>query len=109
MLQRDEPVDLVVATGKQHTVREFVTAAAGELGITVEWRGRGAEETAVISAVKSDSANNKVSIGQTIVAVDPNYYRPAEVDALLGDASRAREGPELALRDHIRGTGCGDG
>ena len=91
MLQYDTPVDLVIATGRQHTVREFVTAAAGQLGITVEWRGEGAGETGVVAAIESDSANNKVSVGQTMVAVDPNYYRPAEVDALLGDASRARE------------------
>ncbi len=78
MLQQPAPEDLVIATGEQHSVREFVDAAAAELEIKINWRGAGAEE-------KGYDAK-----GRAIVAVDPRYYRPAEVDALLGDAARAR-------------------
>ena len=78
MLQLPEPEDLVIATGEQHSVREFVEAAAAELDMKVTWRGKGAEEKGF---------DDK---GRAIVAVDPRYYRPAEVDTLLGDAARAR-------------------
>jgi GDPmannose 4,6-dehydratase len=78
MLQRPEPEDLVIATGEQHSVREFVEAAAAELAMKISWRGKGAEEKGY---------DDK---GRAIVAVDPRYYRPAEVDTLLGDAAKAR-------------------
>jgi GDPmannose 4,6-dehydratase len=78
MLQQPEPEDLVIATGEQHSVREFVEAAAAELEIKLSWRGSGADE-------KGYDAN-----GRAIVAVDSRYFRPAEVDTLLGDAARAR-------------------
>ena len=78
MLQQAEPMDLVIATGVQHSVREFVDAAAKELGIAIQWRGQGPEE-------KGYGAD-----GKCIVAVDPRYLRPTEVDTLLGDASKAR-------------------
>ncbi len=80
MLQQDEPEDFVIATGEQHSVREFVDVAARELGIAIEWQGEGVEEKGV------NQAN-----GKTIVAVDPAYFRPTEVDTLLGDPSRAKE------------------
>ena len=79
MLQQPEPEDFVIASGEQHAVREFVVCAAAELGMRIEWRGSGTDEQGV------DSAR-----GRTIVEVDPRYYRPTEVDALLGDASKAR-------------------
>ena len=79
MLQQPEPEDLVIATGLQHSVREFVVRAAGCLGMQIEWRGAGLEETAV-----------DTSSGKTVIRVDPRYFRPSEVDTLLGDASRAR-------------------
>ena len=78
MLQQPEPEDLVIATGEQHSVREFVEAAAAELEIKISWRGKGPEE-------KGYDAN-----GRAIVAIDPRYYRPAEVETLLGDAAKAR-------------------
>jgi GDPmannose 4,6-dehydratase len=78
MLQQPEPEDLVIATGEQHSVREFVEAAAAELEMKLSWRGKGAEEKGY---------DDK---GRAIVAVDPRYYRPAEVDSLLGDAAKAR-------------------
>ena len=78
MLQQAEPMDLVIATGVQHSVREFVEAAAKELGIAIQWRGQGSDE-------KGYDAD-----GKCIVAIDPRYFRPTEVDTLLGDASKAR-------------------
>ena len=78
MLQQESAEDFVIATGVQHSVREFVDAAAKEAGIAVTWKGKGVEE----KGYNSD--------GKCIVAVDPNYFRPSEVDTLLGDASKAR-------------------
>jgi GDPmannose 4,6-dehydratase len=78
MLQQESPEDFVIATGEQHTVREFVNAAAEELGMKLTWRGHGLEE-------KACDAH-----GRGIVAVDARYFRPAEVDTLIGDASKAR-------------------
>jgi GDPmannose 4,6-dehydratase len=88
MLQQPQAEDFVIATGVQHSVREFVDAAASELGITLAWQGCGTEEHAVVSAAVGDSASK---IGQRIVAIDPRYHRPAEVETLLGDASKARD------------------
>lgn len=79
MLQQDEPDDYVVATGETHSVREFATLAFAEAGIPLEWRGEGVEER----GVRTDS-------GETVVEVDPRYFRPTEVDLLLGDPSKAR-------------------
>jgi GDPmannose 4,6-dehydratase len=78
MLQQDEPDDFVIATGEQFSVRDFVIAAASELGMKLTWRGRGVNEQA---------QNER---GQRVVAIDPQYFRPAEVDNLVGDASKAR-------------------
>ena len=80
MLQQERPEDFVIATGEQHSVREFVELAAAQLGMTIEWRGKGAEETGV-----------DTTSGETVVRIDPRYFRPTEVDTLLGDPSRARD------------------
>jgi len=80
MLQQDRPEDFVVATGVQHSVRDFVCAVAAELGTKLRWQGTGRKEEAFNAAT-----------GARIVAIDPRYLRPAEVDNLLGDATRARE------------------
>jgi GDPmannose 4,6-dehydratase len=79
MLQQDTPDDYVIASGRQFSVREFVEIAAEEIGLPLVWRGRGLEER----GYDRD--------GRCVVAVDPHYFRPAEVDTLLGDASKARE------------------
>jgi GDPmannose 4,6-dehydratase len=79
MLQQDTPEDYVIATGVQHSVRDFVTVAAKELDIEVRWEGAGVEERALDAT------------GRCIVAVDPRYFRPTEVETLLGDATKARE------------------
>ena len=88
MLQQPAPEDYVIATGVQHSVREFVEYAAHEIGITLEWRGDGAAEHGVVVIAPGDSATKP---GQRIVAIDPRYHRPAEVETLLGDATKARE------------------
>ncbi|WP_430624950.1 GDP-mannose 4,6-dehydratase [Rhodopseudomonas sp. P1] len=79
MLQQDEPEDYVIATGVQHSVRDFVDAAARELGMEIDWKGEGAEE------------KGYDHLGRCVVAVDPRYFRPTEVETLLGDASKARQ------------------
>ena len=89
MLQQAEPEDFVIATGVQHSVRDFVNAAAGELGIALAWEGNGKDELGRIAAC--DAARwPALKTGQTIVRIDPNYFRPTEVEALLGDATKAR-------------------
>ena len=89
MLQQEAPDDYVIATGEQYTVRQFIDAAAAQVGVTLSWEGEGEDEVGVVAAVHGDLALS-LEVGQTIVRVDPRYYRPAEVDALLGDASKAR-------------------
>ena len=89
MLQQKQPEDFVIATGKQYSVRDFVNAASSELGLTLDWRGKGAKETATVARVDR-TAKLRVKTGQTIVRVDPRYFRPAEVETLLGDPGKAR-------------------
>jgi GDPmannose 4,6-dehydratase len=91
MLQQDKPDDFVIATGVQHSVRDFVDAAASELGITLSWQGQGLEETGVVRNSGKDENGAKVSVGDTLVRVDPRYFRPTEVESLLGDPSKAKE------------------
>ncbi len=79
MLQQERAEDFVIASGEQHSVRDFVNAAAKELGFAIGWKGKGAEERGYDQK------------GRCIVAVDPRYFRPAEVDSLLGDAGKARQ------------------
>lgn len=88
MLQQSQPEDYVIATGVQHSVREFVEHAAAELDIAIDWQGHGVEEQGVVATSPPDSL---VKPGQRIVAIDPRYHRPAEVETLLGDASKARD------------------
>ena len=80
MLQQEKPEDFVIATGIQHSVRDFVMATAHELGITIRWVGSGAHDEGL-----------DASTGKRIVAIDPQYLRPTEVDGLVGDATQARE------------------
>jgi len=88
MLQQDVAEDFVIATGVQHSVREFVTRAAAELGLAIDWRGDGGDEVGVVASVRGNGA---MRVGQRIVAVDPRYRRPSEVETLLGDPTKARE------------------
>ncbi|MGE6567065.1 GDP-mannose 4,6-dehydratase [Shewanella vesiculosa] len=89
MLQQDVADDFVIATGKQISVREFVRMSAKELGITLEFSGEGVNEIATVTAIEGDNAK-AVNIGDVIVKVDPRYFRPAEVETLLGDPSKAK-------------------
>jgi GDPmannose 4,6-dehydratase len=88
MLQQDTPEDYVIATGVQHSVRDFVTRAAGELGVEIDWQGNGEDERGIVRKAPADSA---MKPGQCITAIDRRYFRPAEVETLLGDPRKARE------------------
>ena len=90
MLQQDEPDDYVIATGIQYSVREFVTAAALEIGLHLQWEGNGLNEIGRVILV-DDPAKNGDLVNKTIVRVDPRYFRPTEVDSLLGDPRKAHE------------------
>ncbi|MCT9126883.1 GDP-mannose 4,6-dehydratase [Cupriavidus gilardii] len=93
MLQQEQAEDFVIATGEQHSVREFVQRAAAELGITVRFEGSGVDEIGVIAALDNNRQQLAPGrkVGDVIVRVDPRYFRPTEVDTLLGDPTRARE------------------
>ena len=103
MLQQNAPEDFVIASGNQHSVREFVEAAAAELGIKISWQGSGLEETGTVEEVNIEGIN--LTPGDVIVRVDPRYFRPTEVDTLLGDASKAREelgwSPKISFQDLV--------
>lgn len=88
MLQQPQPEDYVIATGVQYSVRDFVNHAASEIGIILDWTGHGSGEQGMVRTVPVESA---VKPGQCIVAIDPRYFRPAEVETLLGDATKARQ------------------
>ena len=102
MLQQDSAEDFVIATGKQISVREFVRMSCKEAGITVEFSGEGVDEIATVTAVEGDNAPG-VSVGDVIVKVDPRYFRPAEVETLLGDPAKAKEKlgwvPEITVEE----------
>ena len=89
MLQQDVADDFVIATGKQISVREFVTLSAKELGITLRFEGEGLEEVGIVEAITGDNAH-ALNVGDTVVKVDPKYFRPAEVETLLGNPAKAK-------------------
>jgi GDPmannose 4,6-dehydratase len=80
MLQQDEPDDYVIATGEQYSVREFVGEAAPYFGMNIIWKGEGVDEVGI-----------DVNTGKTVIKVNPKYFRPSEVETLLGDATKAKE------------------
>jgi len=90
MLQQEKPEDFVIATGVQYSVRDFVNLAARELGITLRFEGEGADERGIVERIAGTNAP-ALKPGDTIVRVDPRYFRPAEVETLLGDATKARQ------------------
>jgi GDPmannose 4,6-dehydratase len=93
MLQQDKPDDFVIASGVQHSVREFVERAAGELGIGIRWEGEGVNEIGIVDSLgdKGERLKDKgLKEGDVIVRVDPRYFRPTEVESLLGDPSKAK-------------------
>jgi len=91
MLQQAEPEDYVIATGEQHSVRDFVDAAAKEIGIGLRWEGKGIDEIGIIDQIAAATDMQSMKVGDIIVRVDPRYFRPTEVETLLGDPTKARE------------------
>ncbi|WP_051019234.1 GDP-mannose 4,6-dehydratase [Pusillimonas noertemannii] len=104
MLQQEKPQDYVIATGMQCSVRSFIDMAAKELGITLAFQGDGAQEAAVVQKIEGDKAP-AVKPGDVIVKVDPRYFRPAEVETLLGDPTRAKAElgwiPQITLQEMV--------
>jgi len=115
ILQQDEPDDYVIATGEQHSVREFCRKAFEEVGIQLEWQGEGVSERGIVAAFRpspllegcaSHSSIPSIQPGRTLVEVDPQYFRPTEVETLLGDPTRARTKlgwePTISFHEMIR-------
>lgn len=102
MLQQDKPEDYVIATGIQYSVRDFVSWSAQALGITLKFEGEGVEEQGIVTAIDGENAP-VLSVGDVIVSVDPRYFRPTEVETLLGDPSKAKQKlgwiPEISVQD----------
>ncbi len=90
MLQQEAPDDFVIATGVQYSVRSFIEKAAAQLGIQLSWQGKGVEEEGRVAALTGNNAPG-VAVGDVIVKIDPRYYRPSEVETLLGDPSKAKQ------------------
>ncbi|TMV07244.1 GDP-mannose 4,6-dehydratase [Ruegeria sediminis] len=102
MLQQDAPEDFVIATGEQYSVRQFISWSAAELGISLEFSGSGVDEIGTVTAVEGDKAP-ALKPGDVILRIDPQYFRPAEVDTLLGDPSKAKQKlgwvPEITVQE----------
>jgi GDPmannose 4,6-dehydratase len=105
MLQQDDPDDYVIATGETHSVREFLELAFSYAGIEIEWKGNGIEEKGIICSLSSNLTPN-LSVGDTVVEIDPRYLRPLEVEFLQGDASKARKRlgwePEVRFEELVK-------
>jgi len=101
MLQQEKPEDYCIATGVQYSVRDFVNAATKELGITLRWEGEGIDEQGIIS----DAGDTELTVGQIVVKVDKRYFRPTEVETLLGDPTKAKEKlgwvPKITLEEMV--------
>jgi GDPmannose 4,6-dehydratase len=104
MLQQDQPDDFVIATGVQYSVRQFIEMSAAELGITIRWQGQGVDERGWWD--QSSATPPPAGLQGPIVAIDPRYFRPTEVETLLGDPSKARDKlgwqPEITLADMVK-------
>ncbi len=102
MLQQDTPDDFVIATGVQYSVRQFIEWSAAELGITMRFEGKRLDEVGIVAAIEGDAAP-ALSVGDVIVRIDPRYFRPAEVETLLGDPSKAKAKlgwtPEITVQE----------
>ncbi|HRQ56891.1 MAG TPA: GDP-mannose 4,6-dehydratase [Azoarcus taiwanensis] len=106
MLQQEQPEDFVIATGVQYSVRQFIEWSAAELGITLRFEGQGVDECAVVAAITGQGRELKapaLKVGDVIVRVDPRYFRPAEVETLLGDPAKAKQKlgwvPEITVQE----------
>ena len=102
MLQQDQPDDFVIATGVQFSVRQFIEWSALELGIQIKFQGEGVDEIAVVENITGSKASS-VQIGDVIVRVDPRYFRPTEVETLLGNPKKAKDKlgwvPEITVQE----------
>ncbi len=102
MLQQERPDDFVIATGVQYSVREFIRWSAAELGVSLRFEGQGVDEIAVVERIEGDNAP-ALNVGDVIVRVDPRYFRPAEVETLLGDPTKAKQKlgwvPEITVQE----------
>ncbi len=102
MLQQDEPDDFVIATGVQYSVRQFIEWSAEELGVKIRFEGEGLDEIGIVDAIEGDDAP-ALSVGDVIVRIDPRYFRPAEVETLLGDPAKAKTKlgwtPEITVQE----------
>jgi GDPmannose 4,6-dehydratase len=102
MLQQDAPDDFVIATGLQYSVRQFIEWSAEELGVTLKFEGNGVDEIATVTSIFGDKAP-ALKVGDVIVRIDPRYFRPTEVETLLGDATKAKEKlgwvPEITVQE----------
>jgi GDPmannose 4,6-dehydratase len=102
MLQQDQPEDYVIATGQQHSVRDFIVWAAEDLGIGLRFEGSGLDEVGIVDTISGNVAT-AVRPGDVVVRIDPRYFRPTEVDTLLGDPTKAKEKlgwvPEISARE----------
>ena len=102
MLQQDVAEDFVIATGLQYSVREFITWSAAELGVTLTFSGEGVDEIATVSEIRGDMAP-ALKVGDVVLRIDPRYFRPAEVDTLLGDPTKAKDKlgwvPEITVQE----------
>jgi GDPmannose 4,6-dehydratase len=105
MLQQDKPEDFVIATGIQYSVRQFIEWSAAELGITLSFEGKGIDEKAIVNKIEGKEAP-ALKIGDVIMRIDPRYFRPTEVETLLGDPSKAKEKlgwtPEITVQEMCR-------
>ena len=105
MLQQTQAEDFVIATGQQYSVRQFIEWSAAELGITLDWQGSGVDERGIVAALKGDNTEH-IKPGDCIIKIDPRYFRPTEVETLLGDATKAREKlgwvPEISAQEMCR-------
>ena len=104
MLQQDQPEDFVIATGMQFSVREFIIRSAKQLGITLKFEGKAEKEQGIVATIEGDKAPG-LKVGDVIIKIDPRYYRPTEVETLLGDPSKAKAKlgwvPEITIDDMI--------
>jgi GDPmannose 4,6-dehydratase len=102
MLQQDKPEDFVIATGVQYSVREFITWTGKELGLTLEFTGKGVDEIATVTAIEGSKAPG-MKVGDVVVRIDPRYFRPAEVETLLGNPAKAKKvlgwEPEITVQE----------
>ncbi|MBP1694921.1 MAG: GDP-mannose 4,6-dehydratase [Deltaproteobacteria bacterium] len=106
MLQQETPDDYVIATGESHSVREFVELGFKKIGVDIEWKGKGVKEKGVASGVAADKkGTTSIRKGDVVVEVDPRYFRPTEVDELLGDATKARKklgwSPKISFQEMV--------